>query len=144
MTNTQTNTAEVIKKGNTYYFMNDGEIIARLGVITYTFREKLRKDLKKMKWYNPREDFKKTDLEVPKSGDTKELNKFIRERDSLAMWSPVLAYMKADDKDLVAKRFCSEFMQMEEVPKPFIDKMHHILSDFTEILEKHLNHANEN
>ena len=61
MTNTQTNTAEVIKKGNTYYFMNDGEIVARLGVITYTFRENLRKDLKKMKWYNPREDFKRAD-----------------------------------------------------------------------------------
>lgn len=51
---------------------------------------------------------------------------------------------KADNKDLVAKRFCSEFMQMEEVPKPFIDKMHHILSDFTEILEKFLNHADSN
>ena len=51
MTNTQTNKAEVVKKGSTYYFMNDGEIVARLGVITFTFREKLRKDLKKMKWY---------------------------------------------------------------------------------------------
>lgn len=56
----------------------------------------------------------------------------------------LLAKGKADNKDLVAKRFCSEFMQMEEVPKPFIDKMHHILSDFTEILEKFLNHADSN
>jgi len=144
MTNTQTNKAEVVKKGSTYYFMNDGEIVARLGVITFTFREKLRKDLKKMKWYNPKDNFKPTGLEVPKSGDSKETNKFIRERDSLAMWSPVVAYMKSDDKDLMAKRFCMEFMQMEEVPKVFVDKMKVILSDFEEILEKYINNAEKN
>ena len=144
MTNTQQIKSEVIKKGNNYLFMHNEEIVARLGVITFTFREKLRKDLKKMKWYDPKQDFKRTELEVPKSGNDKEVEKFRRERDSLAMWSPVVAYMKADDKDLVAKRFCSEFMRMEDIPKEFVKKMRHILSDFTEILEKHINNANEN
>ena len=144
MTNTAPTKAEVIKSGNTYFFMNNGEEVARLGVITFTFRDKLKKQLAKMKWYLPKEDFKRSELEVPKSGDKKGTEAFRMERDSLAMWSPVLAYMKSENKDDVAKIFCGEFMQMEEVPKVFIDKMHSILSDFTEIYSKFISNAEQN
>jgi len=144
MTNTTTQKAEVIKKGNTYHFVINDEVIARLGVMTFTFRNKLKKDLTKMKWFLPKENFKRSELEVPKSGDSKETERFRAERDSLAMWSPVLSYMEAEDKSAVASKFCGEFLGMEEVPKPFVNKMSEILSDFADILTKFRTNADNN
>lgn len=144
MTNTTTAKAEVIKKGNTYHFMMGDETLARLGVMTFTFRNKLTKDLKKMKWYLPKEDFKPSGIEVPKSGDVKGTERFRAERDSLAMWSPVLAYMKADDKEDMAKRICGEFLGMEDVPKPFTSKFTEILEDFSSVLTKFITNADSN
>lgn len=146
MTNASTLTqkAEVIKKGTTYYFMNNDECMARLGVITFTFRNKLISDLKKMKYYLPKEDFKRSALEVPKSGDLKETDKFRSERDSLAMWGMAMAYIKADNKKDIVNKICQEFFQMESVPKAFLDKFTEILEDFNGILIKFKNNADQN
>lgn len=144
MTNTTTAKAEVIKRGNTYHFMLGDETVARLGVMTFTFREKVRKDLLRMKWYLPKENFKPSGIEVPKSGDVKGTERFRTERDSLAMWSPVLAYMKAEDKNDIAKKICGEFLQMEDVPTPFVTKFTEILNDFSDILTKFTTNADSN
>lgn len=146
MTNASTLTqkAEVIKKGTTYYFMNNDECMARLGVITYTFKEKLRKDLAEMKYYLPKEDFKRSELPVPKSGDVKETDRFRSERDSLAMWGMAMAYIKSEDKKDIVNKICQEYFQMEVVPKVFLDKFTEILEDFNGILIEFKSNAEQN
>ena len=51
------NPAEVVKKGNKWVFKKQGEEIASLGIITFPFKEKLLKELKRMKYFLPTEDF---------------------------------------------------------------------------------------
>ena len=141
MVNTVFNEAKVIKVDSMYCFTKGGDTLGKLRVVTFTLRNKLKKELKKMKWFIPNKDFQRSDLQLPNAVG-KELDKYKQERDAIATWSPVLVYMKSEDKNDVAQKLCSEFLQVENADAVHVQKFKEILEEFSEILEQHNSYGN--
>jgi hypothetical protein len=136
--------AEVVKKGNQWQFLKQGEVIASLGVITFSLKEKLRKDLGKMKYFLPCEDFKRSQTDPPKSGDEKEIQRYNTERQALMTWAPTVMYMHTEDKKDIARKMCSDYLRTETPDEVFVDKFHDILGEFSEILTNFKQYAEKN
>lgn len=139
---TKTSTSQVLKKGNQWKFTMQGEEIASLGVITFTLKEKLRKELEKMKYFLPCEDFKRSQVDIPK--DEKGLQAYSKERESLRTWGPAVMYMHSEDKRDVAKKMCSDFLALESPDEVFVHKFTEVLSEFSEILTNFKHNAEKN
>lgn len=133
---------QVIEKGKYYIFAKGGEEIFSLSKINHTYREKLKNGLSEMVYFLPLKNFVRSEVELPNEG--KELEKYNLEREDLATWMPVIAYVNAEDKKRVATELCSELMHINPVPDVFVSKFSEILDEFSEILLKHINNANYN
>lgn len=134
--------AEVVKKGNQWQFLKQGEVIASLGVITFSLKEKLLKELKRMKYFLPTEDFIRSQIQIPV--DEAGLLDYSNERDALKTWGPAIMYMKAEDKKVVARNMCADFLGVETPDEVFVDKFHDILGEFSEILTNFKQYAERN
>lgn len=136
------NPAEVVKKGNKWVFKKQGEEIASLGIITFPFKEKLLKELKRMKYFLPTEDFIRSQIQIPV--DEAGLLDYSNERDALKTWGPAIMYMKAEDKKAVARNMCADFLGVETPDEVFVHKFSEILSEFSEILTNFKQNAEKN
>jgi hypothetical protein len=139
---TKTSTSQVLKKGNQWKFTMQGEEIASLAIMTFTLKEKLRKELEKMKYFLPCEDFKRSQVDIPK--DEKGLQAYSKERESLRSWAPAVMYMHSEDKKDTAKKMCSDFLALESPDEVFVHKFTEALSDLSEVLTNFKHNAERN